>query len=421
MSQTTYPPRRITRRQFPGLAALLPGILGSVLLTPASWGQAPRFQDELKPIEPQPLPLELESPASQPPPTIGSFDSPEGYAPAPYDARNSRQFNLYRLDIGDGVSVNVRDYPEFNFGGPIDPEGNIRVPFLGKLPLVGLTLEEVEAKVAYELGRRYLREEPEVIASLAGTRPAQITVLGEIVRPGYYSVAPGTPLTSVLQIVGGSSSWADLRSVIVRRQLVDGTVLEEKVDLYTPLIKGEKLPDFRLQGGDAVFVSRLEAGQDQGYDRVLLAKTTLVKPTITIRVIAPSLPIGVALRNLTLQNGSTYLDALSSLPVEVPLLTREEVILMRFDPTQGKVLTQSLNRIKAVENQDLAQFMPLLDDDVIVISRSLYGKILEAFNIITQPIRDLLGWSSFFYNLPNRFDNFDFNNNRNFNNNTFGF
>ncbi len=325
---------------------------------------------------------------------------PGNNRPPLFDVRTSEQFNLYRLAIGDAVSVTILDFPEFNFAGAIDPEGKIRVPFLGEISIVGLTLDEVETKVAYELGQRYLQEPPEVIAVLAGSRPVQLTILGEISRPGYYFFAPGITLNNVITGVGGSTPEADLRSIIIRRPLVDGTVLEERVDLYTPLIEGTRLPEFRLQGGDTVIVSKLDPGQ-KDYDRTLISKTNLAQPTIIVRVLVPINPIGLAVRNLTLPNGSTFIDAVATLPPNIPLLTKEEVTLLRFDPEQGKVVTQGLNPIKTVENLDVTQYVTLQNEDVIVVSRTLLGKVLAAFRVITQPIRDVLGLSNFIISLPN--------------------
>lgn len=379
-------------------------LVAAVLLPLPCLSQVPEL-----PAAAEPATEEGETTPKPPPATLSPGDSPQGYTPAPYDPNTSRQFNRYRLDVGDAVSVSIEDYPEFSFSSALDPDGNVRVPFLGQISLVGLTLEEVEAKISYELGRRYLRQDPKVIASLTAFRPAQITVFGEVLRPGFYTVGAGTPLTAVLQQVGGSTPRADLRSIVVRRQLVDGTVLEEKVDLYTPLIQGKKLPDFRLQGGDAVIVSKLQAGTDQGYDRLFIARTSLVQPTITVRVIAPTFPTGRALRDLTLPNGSTYLDALAALPPEIPWITKGEVVLLRFDSEQGRVLSQQLNRLGGTEEPDIAiaQFMPLQEQDVIIISRTIYGKFLEAFNLITQPIRDLFGFTNTIFGVVNTIDTFD--------------
>jgi polysaccharide export outer membrane protein len=125
----------------------------------------------------------------------------------------------------------------------VDPDGNFLVPILGRIPVIGLTLDEVQTKIRLELGRKYLREEPEVIAVLTTARPVQLTILGEVQRPGFYNVAPNIPLAQVLLAGWVGTPRADSRSIVVRRVLVDGTVLEEKLDLYTPLVKGDRLPD----------------------------------------------------------------------------------------------------------------------------------------------------------------------------------
>lgn len=333
---------------------------------------------------------------------------PAGYSPPGYSPNNRqfRQIQSYRLDIGDQITVSVPDFPEFNSSGPVDPDGNFLVPILGRIPVLGLTLDEVQTKIRLELGRKYLREEPEVIAVLASARPVQLTILGEVQRPGFYSVAPNTPLAQVLLAAGGGTPRADLRSIVVRRVLVDGTVLEEKLDLYTPLIKGERLPDLRLQGGDAVIVSKLEVGQETGYNRTLVARTTLAQQNITIRVLAPLVPSGIALRNVSIPNGSTFLDVVASLPVSDRLrINVNEVSLLRFDSAKGGIVSQTLSPIAAVRG-DISQNVPLEDQDVIIVTRTLLGKIFAAFNIITQPIRDITSFTNTILDISNQFDNF---------------
>lgn len=333
---------------------------------------------------------------------------PTGYSPPVYSPNNSqsRQIQTYRLDIGDQISVSVTDFPEFNSAGPVDPDGNFLVPILGRIPLLGLTLDEVQTKIRLELGRKYLREEPEVIAVLTAARPVQLTILGEVQRPGFYTIAPNTSLAQVLLAAGGGTPRADLRSIVVRRVLVDGTVLEEKLDLYTPLVKGDRLPDLRLQGGDAVIVSKLEAGQETGYNRTLVARTTLTQQSITIRVLAPLLPSGIALRNVSIPSGSTFLDVVASLPVSDRLrINVNEVSLLRFDSAKGGIVSQTLSPIAAVRG-DISQNVPLEDQDVIIVSRTLLGKIFAAFNIITQPIRDITSFTNTILNISNQFDNF---------------
>ena len=335
-------------------------------------------------------------PAQNLPTSTFSLDNPPPIPEpvSPFDPIRYPQFNVYRLDTGDGVSINVPLYPEFNTVGTLDAEGNIIVPILGRVSLAGLTISEVEAKISNELGNRFIKEAPEVLATLNLTRPAQITILGEVVRPGFYGFVAGSPITQVLQAAGGSTDEADLRSITIRRTLRDGTVIEQNVNLYSTLIEGEQLPSVFLQGGDTVIVSELQPGDNENYDRYLVARSTLPQQTITIRVVFPS-RTGTSLRNLVLPNGSTFLDAVASLPEGDPILIKQEVALFRFDSDTGTIVSQSLDT-KAVIEINSTQNIPLEDEDVIVVSRNLLGRVFNAFDTISRPIRNIFGFRSFF-------------------------
>jgi len=338
---------------------------------------------------------------------------PRGYEPEPFNEGNAQHLNDYRLDFGDSINVSVARFPEFSFSGTLDAQGNVVVPILGRISLRGLTTEEVENKISFELGNRFLREPPQVLAVLTGQRPFNLTVIGEVVRPGYYTVSDGIPMSSLLNLAGGTTNKADMRSIIVRRRLADDSLIEEKLDLYRPLIEGTGEPRIRLQPGDTIVVSALEVGQDQDYDRALIARTNIPQPLIRVRVVAPTGAAGVTLRNINIPNGSSFLDAVALLPEFIPLITNNEVTLMRFDPELGKVVTQSLNVRQTIETGDMAQNLPLREDDVIVVSRTLLGRILGGIRIITQPIRDIFGFTNF---IQDAIDGRIFDNNRNNNN-----
>lgn len=340
-----------------------------------------------KPAKPVPTPTELPSP------TFGLTNPIPNQRTTPsVDSSVSREFNVYRLDVDDVVSINVQEFPEFNFIGPIDTEGNVIMPIVGRIAIAGLTLEEVEIKVSAELGRRFLLSEPVVFAVLATPRPVSVTMIGEIFKPGFYTVDSTTLLSDILILSGGTKETADLRNIIVRRSLSDGTVMEENVDLYTPLVTGGPTPKVPIQGGDTIIVSRLEQGNLQDYDRVLVSRSTLPVQTITVRVLAPVEPSGQALQSLSLPNGTNFIDVLAAVPlVDVLRVNVTDVALLRFDPERGKVVTQSIN-VRALLRGDVSYAVPLQDGDVVVIGRTLLGKVFAAFNVLTQPIRDISGF-----------------------------
>ncbi|MEC4854180.1 MAG: polysaccharide biosynthesis/export family protein, partial [Jaaginema sp. PMC 1079.18] len=297
----------------------------------------------------------------------------------------NNQFSRYRLGVGDAIALQTAGFPEFDTQGQINIEGNIVVPILGPVPVVGLTLEEVSERVSFELGRQYLKNPPDVTAVLLTPRPATITVIGEVVRPGFYNVVPGTEVDEAIIAAGGSENQADLRSVLVRRTLIDGTVLEREVNVFLALQNGSTVPPLLLQDGDAVFVPKIEQGTDQDYDRQLVARSSLARPDLSVRILSyPNQAIG----EITLPNGSTILDAIASVSPDLQNTDLGDVRLLRFDPEQGRVVAQDIDALDAIRG-DLSQDIPLQDEDVLVLDRTTIAKIDNALNLITRPVQSL--------------------------------
>ena len=349
------------------------------------------------PLPPPPPPPntneDVQSPVVIPPAPIDPTSPPPplGYpSPQPFEGNQTQFNNRYLLGTGDTISAVVERFPDLSFQSVIDAEGNIVAPLLGKIPVVGLTLEEAQEKIRLGLNRFVI--DPTVTVTVAGQRPAQVTISGEVVRPGFYTLAPGAQLSAALLIAGGSTNLGDLRSVLVRRARIDGSTIEQRVDLFTPLLNGQSLPNLRLQDGDAVVIPRLEVATEQNYDRSLVARSTVSQQQINIRVLSYA---GGGIGSISLPNGSTFVDALSAIGPSPDNSNLRNIALIRFDPERGKAVTQKIDG-KAALLGNIAQNVPLMNNDVIVVGRNLVGKITYALSTFTQPFRDILGFLLFF-------------------------
>ena len=306
-----------------------------------------------------------------------------------------RRFGLYRLGPGDSISVIFRLYDELNFQGTLNLQGNIIVPLMGVVSLEGLTLEEAREKIRIGLDRYVVEPEPQI--SLLAQRPVNVTIAGEVFRPGIYPL--GSPrVSSALLSAGGTTRDADLREIRILRTLIDGSSLERTVDLFTPLVEGQALPDEQLQDGDAIVVAKREFGVKDGYDANLISRSTLAQPTIRIRVLSYA---GGGFGTVTLPNGSTFADAMNGVPLQTANL--KNVALVRFDQDSGKAVTRKLNAKKAFLG-DVSHNVPLRDNDVIIIGRNFITRVTSFFNSFTQPFRDTLGFLLFFRELENSAD-----------------
>lgn len=359
-------------------------------------GSIPNFSPYQPPTNIPSLPpssaIQTTAPSSVPQPAAPPVNLPSN---VDLSATTSNQLSRYRLGVGDAISIFVQRFPDLNFQGQINQEGNVITPLLGSVSLTGLTLEEAQEKVRCELNRYII--DPKVTLNLVSLRQAQVTIAGEVQTPGFYIFPPGAQLSAALFSSGGTTSLADLRKVLVRRRLIDGSTVQQSFDLFTPLQNGDAIPDLRLQDGDAIIVSKLEIGTEKDYNRNLVARSTISQRFINIRVLSYS---GGGMGRIQLQNGSTFVDALTAISPNPDTTNLDEIALIRFDPQQGKAVTQYLNAKSALLG-DISHNIPLQDNDVIVVGRNLIARISYALNIFTQPFRDVLGFLLFFDSLRN--------------------
>ncbi|NEP76195.1 polysaccharide biosynthesis/export family protein, partial [Okeania sp. SIO2G5] len=302
-------------------------------------------------------------------------------------------FDVYRLGPGDSFYVNVEGFPEVNFQATLDLEGNILVPLVGIRSFQSLTLNEAKAMLQDEMERFFVN--PVVDLTLVARRPVRVTLLGEVFRPGFYPLAD-PQLTSAILSAGGVTRLANLTTVQVRRTVRDRDgnstqLLEQNFDLFDALNNGQALPNVRLEDGDVVIIPTLTEVEATQYDRTIVARSNLAYPSMTIRVLSYPTRIG----NLSLPNGSTFVDAVTALSPSQTEANLRTIGLIRFDPELGEVTTQELNAKKALLG-DATQNVVLEENDVLVISRSLLGRVTHYLNTFTQPFRDVLGFLLFF-------------------------
>ncbi len=319
-------------------------------------------------------------------------------------------FDGYHLGPGDTIFVSVQRYPDLSFEATLDLQGNIIVPIQGAVPFEGLTLAEATDRLRLIYNQYVvIRDLRDVSITLVAQRGVEVTILGAVQRPGFYPLTDPSVATALLT-AGGATRTSDLRAIQVQRQLRRGDSITEEtvnVDLFTPLKEGSPLPDVRLEDGDVVVIPELDPSQLDEYDRYLVARSTLAQPIINVRFLNYAGGRG-GIGTLNLNNGSTFIDAVSLLGVNPDTANLGDVALIRYDPETGRAVTVSLDAKSAIQG-DITQNPPLEDSDIVVVGRNLIGRVSFALRTISQPFRDVFGFTNFFQDI------FDENNNNNSN------
>jgi polysaccharide export outer membrane protein len=388
-----------TRLQGPsGLAIAL---LASGLVSAAPvWAQGTEGNTpEPTNTAPLPPPDSLRLPGSTVPP------APAAPSPATSPLVNNDlgavDFGTYRLGPGDSFFVSVPRFPELSFQATLDIQGNVIVPLEGAVNFNGLTLAQTE-QLINRIYDQYVVN-PRVTLTLVAQRGVEVTVVGEVVEPGFYPLGEPEIATAIFA-AGGTTEWADLRDIRIRRRILstnergetDIQFVESTVDFFTPLQEGLPIPDIAMQDGDVVIVERLNPGELDEYNSALVARTNVARPVISVRVL--NYGAGGGLSTINLDNGSRFIDAIATGRVSSETTNLGQIALVRFDEEAGQAITTVLDGGAAFRG-DPTQNPQLQHNDVIIMNRSFLARLTYGINVFTQPFRDILGFLLFFDSL----------------------
>lgn len=114
-----------------------------------------------------------------------------------------------------GDELNLQVYRDKELTGKylIDSRGYVQIPGLGIIAVAGISPAEATERLREQLIKRGTAN-PE----LAVYPLIRVSVLGEVVKPGLFSVDPGTSLIQLVTLVGGPNNNADLTHATVIRE-----------------------------------------------------------------------------------------------------------------------------------------------------------------------------------------------------------
>ncbi|MEW6409337.1 MAG: SLBB domain-containing protein [Nitrospirota bacterium] len=153
----------------------------------------------------------------------------------------------YIVGPGDEVKILLWGRVNAQYNLVIDRDGNITIPQIGPLTVAGMRFDTM---------KNYLMEQAEQIVganinvTMGALKSIPIFVLGEVRRPGSYTIGSFSTITDALLLSGGPTEIGSLRNIQLKRKDKVISVL----DFYDLLLKGDKSQDKILQAGDVVFV-----------------------------------------------------------------------------------------------------------------------------------------------------------------------
>lgn len=195
---------------------------------------------------------------------------------------NERHFN-YKVQPGDNLFIKIASLDEtfskyfnsmnqgtamstsstqFSSGNPaiylngynVGADGNIELPFVGKVFVKDLTVDDIQVKVQ-GIMNEYLKET--VVYVKLGL--FNLTILGEVARPGQYQIYQSDiNIFQAIALAGNATDFANKAEIKIIHQTPKGSQIV-KVNLNDANILSS--PDYYLKPNDIIYVEPLKTKQ----------------------------------------------------------------------------------------------------------------------------------------------------------------
>lgn len=165
--------------------------------------------------------------------------------------QEAAQYNPnYVINVGDKVLVRLWGAFEFQASLTVDPQGNVFLPNVGPVRMLGVRNKDLQKVVDQAVGRVF-RSNVFSYASLAAAQPVRIYVGGFVHRPGSYA---GTSMDSILHYLDQAGGIDPERGSFLSIEVKRGAAIRARINLYDFLLNGE-IPQVQLADGDVIFVA----------------------------------------------------------------------------------------------------------------------------------------------------------------------
>jgi polysaccharide biosynthesis/export protein len=237
------------------------------------------------------------------------------------------------LGVGDILRISVYQNPDLSIETRVSELGQINYPLIGVVPVGGLKVSAAEQLIEKRLREGGFVLKPQVTIATVQIRSNQISILGQVPKPGRYPIEiVGSKVSEMIAAAGGvMPTGADVVTLVGTR---DGKPVKLEIDLPAILQSGRSDLDVVVENGDIIYVDRAPTFYMYG------------------EVQRPG--------QMRLERGMTLLQAMAGAGGLTPRGTERGIRVHRKDANG------------AVKISELKMNDPILQDDVIYVRESLF-------------------------------------------------
>ncbi|CAG0930866.1 MAG: hypothetical protein EFKGCFLK_02765 [Rhodocyclaceae bacterium] len=159
------------------------------------------------------------------------------------------------LGAGDIVKITVFQNPDLTTETRVSEGGAVTFPLVGAVPVGGLSVPSAEKKIADMLREGGFVLQPQVNVLVVQSRSNQVSVLGQVNRPGRFPLdTANSRLSDVLAQAGGMTAQGD--DTVTLAGVRQGQPVRLQIDVPAIFQRGDADKDILVQPGDTIYVHR---------------------------------------------------------------------------------------------------------------------------------------------------------------------
>lgn len=158
----------------------------------------------------------------------------------------------YVIGNDDRLAINVWKEPDVTRTIPVRSDGKISLPLVGEIQAAGRTPSQLENDIAARL-TDYITT-PVVTVIVEQINSQKFNILGQVAKPGSYSIAVAITVLDAIAAAGGFRDFAKQKGIYILRKNAAGT--ESRIPFnYKEVIKGKNpQQNIKLEPGDTIVV-----------------------------------------------------------------------------------------------------------------------------------------------------------------------
>jgi polysaccharide export outer membrane protein len=159
----------------------------------------------------------------------------------------------YRIGAGDVLRISVFNQPDLLTEVEVSEAGTVAVPLAGEVAVGGKTRVEAAKALGESLKSGGFLKEADVVVRVLEYRSQQVSVLGEVAKPGRYAISRPSTVAEVIALAGGITPKGG-NVVTVVQAGANGQTRSQEVNVNDQISAGASGKALLLRAGDTVTV-----------------------------------------------------------------------------------------------------------------------------------------------------------------------